>query len=495
MELGPESIDTANQSSYTPLPTARSIRLIELHPPLPDGGTCFTLFTTELETAPAYDALSYTWGSPASPYIGPDPGSVSPVATSFVVNCNSKPFLVHENLRDALRMLQSVDFSAVGQIKSRYLWVDAICIDQTNMSERAAQVRLMDQIYHQAEKVVSWLGLEDETTSDLFVVIENLSTIPPELYSCVTMEDIWRPEIYASKLGILPLTQKHWLAWVAFMHRPYFTRVWIVQEIVLAKDILFVCGSKVFPWSAMSAALRFVVHSGWGILLHTEQMRFNQVLTKNVGVYSRLLESKLDPGQSAWGLFHARDAVRESGRQWHFASLLSNHRYCKSSDPRDMVYALQGVARKGHRPFDTQPKLLDIDYRISVQRLYTRTAKGLLRAWGDLGFLAQKEGQFSTRIAGLPSWVPDYSVELMPQPLGKRGPNCNWCASGALKWRQDDRDLEDRLLEVQGMYVGAVEAMAADPTSLGEEDMHMFWAGVCEVANGLPVPYCLSEVQ
>jgi Heterokaryon incompatibility protein (HET) len=138
MELGPDSINTANQSSHTPLPTARSVRLLELHPPLPDGGTCFTLFTTELETTLAYDALSYTWGSPASPYIWPDPGSVSPIAPSFVVNCNSKPFLVHENPRDALRMLQSVDFSAIGQIKSRYLWVDAICIDQTNLSERAA---------------------------------------------------------------------------------------------------------------------------------------------------------------------------------------------------------------------------------------------------------------------------------------------------------------------------------------------------------------------
>ncbi|ERF72494.1 hypothetical protein EPUS_07703 [Endocarpon pusillum Z07020] len=224
----------------------------------------------------------------------------------------------------------------------------------------------------------------------------------------------------------------------------------------------------------MSAALRFVVHSGWGILLHSEQMRFNQRLTDNVGVYSRLIESKLDSGQSAWGLFHARDAVRESGKKWNFAQLLSNHRYCKSSDPRGMVYALQGVARKARRPFDTQPKLLDIDYRISVQQLYTRTAKELLRAWGDLGFLAQREQQSRTRIVGLPSWVPDYSVELMPKPLYKRGPNCNWCASGAIKWRQDDRDLEDRLLEVQGMSVGAVEATAADPTRLGEEDLHMF---------------------
>jgi hypothetical protein len=157
-----------------------------------------------------------------------------------------------------------------------------------------------------------------------------------------------------------------------------------------------------------------------------------------------------------------------------------------------MVYALQGVARKGHRPFDTQPQLLDVDYRISVQQLYTRTAKGLLRAWGDLGFLAQKEGKFMTRIAGLPSWVPDYSAQLMPEPLAKRGPNCNWLASGALQWRPDDRDLEDSLLDVQGMFVGTVEAMAADPTS---EPRDMHWASVGEVASRVSVPYSLLEVQ
>jgi hypothetical protein len=439
--------------------------------------------------------LSYTWGNPASPYIDADPDRVSPNTPTFVVCCNGKPFLVQENLRDALRMLQSVDFSAVGRIKSRYLWIDAICIDQKDLSERAAQVRLMDRIFNQAEKVVSWLGPEDETTSDVFVAIDNLSTISPEMYSCVSMEDLWRPEIYTSKLGILPLTQKHWLAWLAFMHRPYFNRAWIVQEIVAAKDILLICGSRVFPWSTISAALCFVGYSGWAILLHTEHMRRGSVLTDSVGVYSRMIERNLDSGQSAWSLFHAGNASIRAGKQWHLASLLSNHRYCKSSDPRDMIYALQGVARKGHRPFDTQPQLLDIDYRISVQQLYTRTAKGLLRACGDLGFLAQKEGRFLTRIDGLPSWVPDYSVELMPEPLSRRGPNCNWCASGALQWRQDGRDLEDRFLDVQGMFVGAVEAMAIDPTSPGSPDGHMFWASVCEVGSGVCVPYSLIEVQ
>jgi hypothetical protein len=492
MRVGPDALSTANQFTYTPLPTARSIRLLELHPPLPGGRISLTILTTEVDTAPTYDALSYTWGNTASPYIGAEPNGVSPSAPFFVVECNSQPFLVQENLRNALRMLQSVDFSGVGQTKSRYLWADAICIDQTNLSERATQVRLMDQIFRQAQKVVAWLGPEDETTSDAFVAIESLSTISPEIYSCVTTEDLWRPEIYTAKLGIVPLTQKHWLAWIAFMHRTYFSRIWIVQEIAVAKDILFVCGSTIFPWSTMSAALRFVAHSGWVGSLHTEKIRTGNVLTENVGVYSKMIESKLDPGQSAWALFNARDAVIAAGREWHFASLLSNHRYCKSTDPRDMVYALQGVARKGHRPFDTQPWLLDVDYRISVQQLYTRTAKGLLRAWGDLGFLAHKEGNFVTRIAGLPSWVPDYSAQLMPEPLAKRGPNCNWLACGALQWRQDGRALEDRLLDVQGMLVGQVEAIAADPIS---EPPDTFWASVCEVASGVGVPYSLLKVE
>jgi hypothetical protein len=85
-----------------------------------------------------------------------------------------------------------------------------------------------------------------------------------------------------------------------------------------------------------------------------------------------------------------------------------------------------GIARKNHRPFDTQPHLRDVDYEsMTTQRLFTRTAKSLLRAWEDLSFLSHKEGGFATSITGLPSWVPDYSVECMPDPLSRRSSTYN----------------------------------------------------------------------
>jgi hypothetical protein len=116
----------------------------------------------------------------------------------------------------------------------------------------------------------------------------------------------------------------------------------------------------------------------------------------------------------------------EPGRVWTLPSLLMNHRYCNSKDARGRAYALLGIARKNHRPFDTQPHLRDVDYEsMTTQRLFTRTAKSLLRAWEDLSFLSHKEGGFATSITGLPSWVPDYSVECMPDPLSRRSSTYN----------------------------------------------------------------------
>ena len=70
------------------------------------------------------------------------------------INCDGQAVEVTRNLADALRRLRWVD-------RARILWADAICIDQGNLAERGHQVRLMEQIYRKAERVLIWAG-EDE---------------------------------------------------------------------------------------------------------------------------------------------------------------------------------------------------------------------------------------------------------------------------------------------------------------------------------------------
>lgn len=132
--------------------------------------------------------------------------------------------MLRPSLRDAMKMLQTVSFNTLGKTKQRYIWIDALCIDQTNLAERSEQVGMMRSIYQKAQLVISWLGPQDETTSDAFVVSDRISSIAfiPEKasdalvrtdsYDIVEPLDLVNPDSHRSKLGIEPLTQQHWLA-------------------------------------------------------------------------------------------------------------------------------------------------------------------------------------------------------------------------------------------------------------------------------------------
>lgn len=117
-----------------------SVRLLK---PLSKSSHClsFEVFHVPLTSNPQYAALSYTWGSPGD---------------TDDVMLNGNPFPIRKNLYDALRQLQDSKWV------DKYLWVDAICInqgtDQNALHERSIHITLMKQIYEQAEKVLVWLG-------------------------------------------------------------------------------------------------------------------------------------------------------------------------------------------------------------------------------------------------------------------------------------------------------------------------------------------------
>jgi hypothetical protein len=141
--------DSAN--IYTPLdPSKAQIRLVTLQPASSrkDVVRC-TLSISSLDEpgrSPVYEALSYEWGLPKS--------------ESFIV-LDGRRTQVRENLYQALLHLRHPE-------KASTLWVDALCINQSDVDERNRQVQLMGQIFMRAVKVLAWFGLDDEWTSAAF---------------------------------------------------------------------------------------------------------------------------------------------------------------------------------------------------------------------------------------------------------------------------------------------------------------------------------------
>src|ERR1700760_1920591 len=156
---------------YDPLPTNSSIRLMQLSTNS-DSLLSFEFWVGELSQAPPFDALSYTWGDPYSPYLRPQLDyRPDPEVSSIPILCKEKILFIRPNLDDALQAISNLSLFPQPFSRQRYIWIDAICIDQSNLLERERQVALMSELYQRAESVIAWLGPEGVETCGSYTVI------------------------------------------------------------------------------------------------------------------------------------------------------------------------------------------------------------------------------------------------------------------------------------------------------------------------------------
>lgn len=205
--------------SYTPLRAARhEIRLLLLHPGLTADGISCSMTTTTLDQSIPYEALSYEWGLPC--------------LDKFSISVDGKPIFIRENLWWALHYLRS-------EKDGRIMWIDALCINQEDTEERNAQVGQMGRIYSQASSVIAWVGrlTEQVVMSDVTAVsfINRLSKLSDR-----------QPNTIVS-VETKPFRTEWDAVWM-FLGRRYWSRLWIVQEIVLASKLIVQYGSESFYW-------------------------------------------------------------------------------------------------------------------------------------------------------------------------------------------------------------------------------------------------------
>ncbi|KAH7069437.1 heterokaryon incompatibility protein-domain-containing protein [Paraphoma chrysanthemicola] len=172
-------------------PSKDEIRLVRLLPGTSSDDIQCELKVLELASAPSYIALSYVWG---------DAGFTRPI------HVDGKLLQVRNNLFDFMSIYRNAEDDATG--KETWLWIDQLCIDQSNVQEKNHQVRLMSRIYKGSLSVVAWLGCDQ----DLVAAATEFADTGE--YEC--LEPIF--------------------------HSRYFTRLWIVQEILLAPSLRVLCG-------------------------------------------------------------------------------------------------------------------------------------------------------------------------------------------------------------------------------------------------------------
>lgn len=207
----PDNIPCVVHFRYEPLdPTKREIRLVTL-PPRGELGTQlhFNLSVARLTSKLKFEALSYTWGEDTR---------------QREILLDGKPFMVSENLWLALQELPLLT-------EARVLWIDFICINQNDVYEKNHQVKKMGEIYSSASRVVAWLGEADEFSDPLFTSL-NKPDFQDGSSKNSTGDEVTWVKYWAEKLN----------------GRNYWTRLWIIQELGLASEILVACGSKSVDW-------------------------------------------------------------------------------------------------------------------------------------------------------------------------------------------------------------------------------------------------------
>jgi len=463
---------------YTPLPSPRHIRLIELRAGSPKEIITCTIHIVDLDSKPTYDALSYTWGDPRPPLLQ----SIVPGQWQrrFPILCNDGVADVTANLYHSLLKLRSL----MGGVHDGWrpagrIWIDALCINQDDLAERSAQVAIMQDIYSRAQMVVVWLGKEDRYTTPALRAIQHLAQIPDSQYPRL------RSQMHAQSLGqMLGQPDVPDEALVAFFTRSWFKRVWIVQEAVLAPQIVVFCGKHHLPWDALVRCSKFIIETeAWRHLTvqasqfaSTEHQLARWTLTRvgNAPNYLEHLKAMFKTATTGANYLITTQGGKSNAFGGPFGQLiwglLMYGRSCDATDPKDHFYAMLGLMKiftqwPSNRQLAAQIPVPH--YSKSVKEVFTDCAVFMLESSQNLALLSIVEDRSCRSpelLDSLPSWVPDLTklpvqYSLFAASIGPNG-KPNWHPSKSGKQLAIGVPIDGHILCVKGAYFDTITAVS-----------------------------------
>lgn len=278
--------------------------------------------------------------------------------------------------------------------RDTWLWVDAICIDQDNITERNQQVRLMRQVYQKCRCVLAWLGPPRKKSVEALAFIIDLG----EAYGRTRSIDFVR------QLLSDPRHESSWLALDRLFKRPWWQRVWIKQECVLPSDLVFVSGQQCCSLSqlysailCLSKALNFYT----GLVQGTVPSNLETIDPKTGHKTTMMLGNQGYQGiQQVLRLRDFRTA--NDGLLLPFLSVLNETKDVASTDPRDQIYGLLGLAG------DAEALVANPDYAAPVSSVFADLVKSYFSRYKNLDIVCF--GPKPRVRSDLPSWVPGWSA-------------------------------------------------------------------------------------
>lgn len=453
---------------YARLPGSKWLRLLRILSVNEEEAVC-SLEAFDMARLPEYDCLSYTWGDPMSRDLYP-PDALQEMSANCdkqIRHTDGSIIRVTENLVQALKRLAELGYSSSPDKPTpRYLWIDAICINQGDNNEKSAQVAMMDVIYSRADTVVVWLGEEDFHTAGALKTMKALAEVDFSAFEKAPYFDdydaftAYDTLIEAGKTLRLPeIEAGEWRDYAAFLQRKWFERIWVLQEKVFAKNTEVFLGPHKLSWEYIIEAASILKRSGLANPLQALYLfAIDGYDYYRNGAVSRLFEDRLNNYQTY------ADISQTSSFPTNLETLLYHSKRLNATNPLDHVYAIIGIWHS-MRDESLRPEHIRVDYTSSVADAYAEATVVAIEESGNLGILSLVGSRTSTTVCDLPSWAPDYSqktkfLPLTPWPrdLSMKGPSRRWNASKGLTFRcRFARDDPSRKLPVQGFKLDTIE--------------------------------------
>jgi hypothetical protein len=346
-------------------------QILTIKPGNLDDGIKTSLKTYSLTRCPPYEALSYVWGKF-------DPSN------RHTIEIENQVLEVTPNLFSALHDLRS-------HIRERFIWIDAICINQQDLRERSSQLQLMRNIYQSASQTVAYLGPLTsglQLVLPLFKLIEWDEDRPPWVIRSPTDD-----RLLNYLLPLAPDIQGMIMAglWEDLLERPYWSRIWIVQEIALSANPIIVFGRETIPWKLFEYGTN-VLH---GLFFE------NRIGSPKY--------SKSHVLRTMRTVRFLRDIVAD-GKAVPVESFLACLRDMEATNERDMVYGLLGLTTAE----------IKVDYKSTTVDTYVSLVQHCISDKKRIDIITMRRGK--STLSDLPSWAPDWSGSMtdrdeMPRPL------------------------------------------------------------------------------
>jgi hypothetical protein len=469
-------MENKNPYIYKPLDKpAETIRLIKI---LSTAPIRCQLIVVSLEHSPVFSALSYMWGDTTKTQSIIVDGAYLPVTTN----------LAHA-LQDVHGQWPKSSYTRAEE--DRWLWADAICINQEEDEEKSYQVPLMEDIYSRARRVFSWLGIENDNicegvglinqvadaisqltcNADIISMIRHGSfIIPPHMTPSELVVKTWIVEWidqYYNPEALSKRPFKDWFRMLVLFDLPYWKRVWVLQEVVLAQDIILVSGTNSTSWSAVCVVMLWIqlfrtVHSSIENAMNVFGHDWFPLAVSTVSEYVVRISA------IRYSRANRRDITQQSPGPTPITldyTLYHTAASYQATNPKDYVYGMRGLSGV-HVPTDySQDTTVAQTYEKLIEHWLLTSSNGEPYQSGSpnpLWFLDLAGIGFNWEpLSGLASWAPNFVGVVNTARDGSRfrfkGKNSR-VATGVFAYNThtDVPRLENRILHCSAMLVDRV---------------------------------------